>query len=67
MSKILIVGYGSIGKRHMRNILSKKNMNIITKLGGTLLLITGVLIITNHLQSLGFYILEYFPILGSIG
>ena len=45
----------------------KKNMNIITKLGGTLLLITGVLIITNHLQSLGFYILEYFPILGSIG
>jgi len=29
MSKILIVGYGSIGKRHMRNILSKKNMNII--------------------------------------
>ena len=29
MSKILIVGFGSIGKRHMRNILSKKNMNII--------------------------------------
>ena len=27
--KILIVGFGSIGKRHMRNILSKKNMNII--------------------------------------
>ena len=27
--KILIVGFGSIGKRHMRNILSKKKINVI--------------------------------------
>ena len=29
MTKILIIGFGSIGKRHMRNILSKKNMQVI--------------------------------------
>mgnify|MGYP001261576600 FL=1 len=45
----------------------KKRMNLITKFGGSLLLITGILIITNQLQALGFYILEYFPILGKIG
>ena len=45
----------------------KKKMNLITKIGGSLLLITGILILTNQLQSLGFYILEYVPILGKIG
>jgi len=45
----------------------KKRMNLITKFGGSLLLITGILIITNQLQALGFYILEYFPILSKIG
>ena len=45
----------------------KKNTNLITKLGGSLLLITGILIITNQIQSLGFYILKYIPILGNIG
>jgi len=45
----------------------KKRMNLITKFGGSLLLITGILIFTNQLQALGFYIFEYFPILGEIG
>jgi cytochrome c-type biogenesis protein len=45
----------------------KKRMNLITKFGGSLLLITGILIFTNQLQELGFYIFEYFPILGKIG
>ena len=45
----------------------KHKMNIITKTGGVLLLITGVLILTNKLQVLGFYILEYVPILSKIG
>jgi len=45
----------------------KKRMNLITKFGGSLLLITGILIITNQLQALGFYILEYLPILSKIG
>ena len=29
MTKILIVGFGSIGKRHMENILAEKNMKIV--------------------------------------
>ena len=45
----------------------KKRMNLIKKIGGSLLLLTGILIITNQLQALGFYILEYIPILGKIG
>ena len=45
----------------------RKNMNLITKLGGGLLLITGVLILTNQLQTLGFYILKYFPFLEKFG
>jgi len=45
----------------------KKNMNFIIKVGGGLLLITGVLVITNQLQALGFYLLEFFPFLQSFG
>ena len=42
-------------------------MNVIEKTGGTLLLLTGFLIITDQLQILGFYLLEYLPFLGNIG
>ena len=45
----------------------KQKMNIIEKTGGTLLLLTGFLIITDQLQILGFYLLEYLPFLGNIG
>jgi len=45
----------------------KSKMNIISKTGGALLLITGLLIITNQLQVLGFYILNYLPFLQQIG
>ena len=45
----------------------RKNALIITKVGGIILLITGVAILTNHLQVLGFYKLEYFQLLGKIG
>ena len=48
-----------------KNIKSK--MNIIMKTGGVLLFITGVLIITNQLQALGFYLLKYIPILQNLG
>ena len=48
-----------------KNIKSK--MNIIMKTGGGLLLMTGILIITNQLQTLGFYLLKYVPILQNIG
>jgi len=45
----------------------KKNINKFLKLGGTMLLITGILIITNKLQILGYYILNIFPFLQNIG
>ena len=45
----------------------KKNINIILKSGGTILLITGVLILTNQLQVLGYYILNIFPFLQNFG
>ena len=45
----------------------KKYISITTKVGGSILLLTGVAILTNQLQVLGFYILEYFPILENIG
>ena len=41
----------------------KKYINqLITKIGGIILLLTGTAILTNQLQILGFFILEYFPI-----
>ena len=45
----------------------KKNINIVLKFGGTILLITGVLILTNQLQVLGYYILNIFPFLQNFG
>lgn len=45
----------------------KQKMNIITKTGGVLLFLTGILILTNQLQAIGFYLLEYIPLLGKIG
>jgi len=45
----------------------KKNINVVSKTGGIILLITGVLIITNQLQALGFYLLNLFPFLQNFG
>ena len=45
----------------------KKNINLISKVGGSILLITGILILTNQLQTLGFYILNTFPVLQQFG
>ena len=45
----------------------KNKMNLVSKIGGGLLLITGILMITNQLQALGFYLLRYIPFLGNIG
>jgi len=45
----------------------KKNINIVLKSGGIILLITGVLILTNQLQVLGYYILNIFPFLQILG
>ena len=45
----------------------KKNINLVSKIGGFILLITGVLILTNQLQILGFYILKFFPFMKNFG
>ena len=45
----------------------KKNINVVLKFGGIILLITGILILTNQLQVLGYYILNIFPFLQSLG
>ena len=45
----------------------KKNINKVTKIGGIILLVTGILIITNQLQALGYYLLDILPFLQKFG
>ena len=45
----------------------RKNINIISKIGGIILLVTGILILTNQLQAIGFYIIEIFPFMQKFG
>jgi len=45
----------------------RKNINLISKIGGIILLVTGVLILTNQLQVLGYYILNSLPFLQNFG
>ena len=45
----------------------RKYISTITKVGGAILLLTGIAILTGQLQVLGFFILEYFPSMGNIG
>jgi len=45
----------------------KKNINLVSKIGGLILLITGILILTNQLQALGYYIINIFPFLQNFG
>ena len=45
----------------------KKNINLVSKSGGIILLITGILILTNQLQALGYYLLNVFPFLQNFG
>ena len=45
----------------------RKNINLVSKIGGVILLITGILILTNQLQALGYYILNSLPFLQNFG
>ena len=45
----------------------KKNINLISKIGGITLLTTGILILTNQLQVIGFYIIKIFPFMQNFG
>jgi cytochrome c-type biogenesis protein len=46
---------------------SKSYLNKIKKFSGIILLITGILIVTGKLQTIGFYLIEFFPILQKLG
>jgi cytochrome c-type biogenesis protein len=51
-------------------IISKKSksyLNIIKKFSGVVLLTTGTLIVTGKLQIIGFYLIQFFPILQKLG
>ena len=54
-----------------RFLISKRGFgkyyNRITKTGGIILLITGILIATNQIQAISYYILTTFPFLTSLG
>ena len=45
----------------------KKKLNIIMKVGGSFLLITGILVLTNNLQIVGFYLLNFLPFMQNLG
>ena len=61
ISGILIDKFLSLSKNF------RKHISIFTKIGGVVLLLTGISILTGQLQFFGFFILEYFPLLGDIG
>jgi len=46
---------------------AKKYLMSIKKISGIVLIVTGILIVTGKLQILGFYLIEYFPILQKLG
>ena len=62
----ILSGYG-ISKFLAFSKNFRKNIKIVSVTGGVILLITGILILTNKLQALGYFILEAIPILGSLG
>ena len=62
----ILSGYG-ISKFLVFSKNFRKNIKIVSVTGGVILLITGILILTNKLQALGYFILEAIPILGSLG
>ena len=45
----------------------RKHVSAVTKVGGFVLLLTGIAILTGQLQILAFFILKYFPDLGNVG
>ena len=45
----------------------KKNIILVSRIGGIILLITGILILTNQLQILGYYLLNSLPFLQNFG
>ena len=62
----ILSGYG-ISKFLAFSKNFRKNIRLVSISGGVILLITGILIITNQLQSLGYYMFNIFPFLQNLG
>ena len=62
----ILSGYG-ISKFLAFSKNFRKNIKIVSVTGGVILLITGILILTNQLQALGYYLLNIFPFLQNFG
>tara|TARA_B100000965_G_scaffold118768_1_gene97966 strand:- start:193 stop:894 length:702 start_codon:yes stop_codon:yes gene_type:complete len=61
ISGLLIQQFMNVSKK------LKSKMKLVVNISGYFLLLTGILILTNQLQVLGFYLIKYFPILQRIG
>ena len=62
----ILSGY-YLGNFLMFSHKAKKYIEKIQKGSGIILIITGILILSSKLQSIGFYLLELFPFLGKLG
>ena len=62
----IISGY-SVSRLLIISKRLKDKIHLISITGGIILLLTGIAIMTNQLQILGYFILEYLPLLGNIG
>jgi cytochrome c-type biogenesis protein len=62
----ILAGY-YLGNFLMFSQKAKKYIERIQKGSGIILIITGILILSSKLQSIGFYLLELFPFLGKLG
>ncbi len=62
----ILAGY-YLGNFLMFSQKAKKYIKKIQKGAGIILIITGILILSSKLQSIGFYLLELFPFLGKLG
>lgn len=62
----ILAGY-YLGNFLMFSQKAKKYIEKIQKGSGIILIITGILILSSKLQSIGFYLLELFPFLGKLG
>jgi cytochrome c-type biogenesis protein len=61
ISSLIIKKFLTISKK------SKSYLSKIKKFSGVIISITGILIITGKLQTIGFYLIEFFPILKKLG
>ena len=62
----VLAGY-YVGNFLMFSKKARKFISSIQKTSGAILVLTGILILTSKLQTVGFYLLELFPFLGKLG